>query len=585
MKILIFILSITMAVPSWASLTSGFGPTAETNPGHGLPSGQCSYDQTNVEPAEPASVLKIRAEIKAKKDELDKLTSDLEKKKRSCQSCDDLVFDALKNLEGKGEESIKVYRRYLEGSPYCGGSEMLTSFNASNVDIYNMWSSTNGWGRIEPPRIINRSLAGGGGGERCFKRSTGQVFDTVNGDELGAGPDAEDYEPCPDHIGAEDKGCKYAGEFNEIRAVVCTEHYISNVSDRKKCVECLRKHSSYGNSKLRRCFEKIAGLEHRKTILTDELLVLRDELEYEESEGSSVVASSSGNGKGRKIFNSIAPILIGGGLGYLVGKAFYNKQKKAVLADDEIRKQQGYPIAGGSSVDSTGAIALGAAVGYGAFGLAKESGAFGCSDDTAISGLGSMFGGLGGEGGLGSLLSGVLGNGQTGINGQIGVGGPNGHLQNGGWVMGQNGQWVQQGGNTGMMTAAQIQAQMAQGNQQLAVLQQRQAALSQYASIQGSLAAEAQNSAARRAAIIGGVDMSALHGQVYGQNQTSGVMMPGMSGVLQGGVNLSVNAGASIMPPVGSFQMSGAAQTGVGTNFNPNVQPSPMTSPSPLRSL
>ncbi len=596
MKILTFILSFTVAAPSWASL------------GSGLPDNFCAYNASSVRAYEPQSVIDARTRLEAAQNE----KKDLEKKlsKIDCDACAD-NFETVISIVANGQ--LKAYEDHMAGGNACvpvGGV-------ASNVTVYNYWAEINGWDQIEESGADkftpDRMIAGSNdGGSEVVGGAPAITPPTITPPPAGA----PEFSPtCP----------YYAGPNGSVKVDVC-ERAGANISrdDRRLCNRCLRKTSRYSSGRYAFCLRSESLIQDLEDKIADLEADLEDAIDEAADSGEEAVCADCMRDN-RNFLQKYGPSLLVGGLTLFAANSARRSERQSyeyyrdVIHPDNNAKGYPTPMMADRS-GATFATVLVAGVPT-VINTAMASGAFGCSGSSLFGG-GMVSGGQGAGaqvGGASGIFSGLFGGGNGGgAGGQwggTGMGGPwggNGGATTGsGYIIGPNGQpiygaggqWGNAADGGGGMSLAQLQAQAAQSQQAADAAAQRASALSSYVSNRSaweqSQQAIFQNTQAQLNAIgqaptmpqgMGGgggaYGQYGVNGQWGGGGNMSGVMNPNASifgnGRIQGGVFMNVNAGAGAYPPMmgaqAGYQYGGYQQGGAG--FNPNVAPPSVSSPS-----
>lgn len=540
------------------------GFSSEETPGTGAPSNQCAHDQSSVEPAEAASVKKIRDQITSARDAKKKLDDQL--RDLDCDECSEVVREALYIVD---RDNIDPYFSHLEGGNACFSQNLY-----SNVSKYNYWASINDWKLITNEELQNyspkRMVAGG------------------DSDEIGSGtPDVTpptDRPPIQDAPGP--VACPYARPDGAVDPSLCEDAFGTERSTKKtKCVSCLR-FSRRPPGRLSRCLTKLAKLEQQIAVLEDRIedleYDLEDEIDYIKENGDPDSRNGgSGSSLGSKLRSPLGAGILSAVVGYAGYRFMANREdkrvasdRKDVLATDEIRKAQGYPVHGGSSVQAanyTSSALLGIVGGLGTYDLAMSSGYFGCSNGPGI--LGSLAGSLGGggSGGMSSILASLGVGGSDSAGGGVITGAGNGNGN--GYTTDANGMITYTGGgNTGGPTAAELQAQ-SEYYAGLAASAQQQVARRQ------SIEAIYQNTNSQIQVVNETFPQNVGYGNtggafnVTGAGNGLGMFLPGGgNSTLTGGVQLNVNAGLGVG---GNSVFAPNQQMNNGNpQFNPNVPPS-----------
>ncbi|MGH1468126.1 MAG: hypothetical protein ACRBBP_04485 [Bdellovibrionales bacterium] len=568
MKILTFILSISMAVPSWASF------------GSGLPDNYCAYNASSARAYKPQSVIDAEANLKRAQDKKERLERKLERV--DCNECEDNFAFFVSAITG---ESLKDYTDHMAGGGRC--TPQLT-----NVAIYNYWADVNKWEKIdvEPRRITpGRMIAGGGSGRNVTPPVGPGTPPPTAGDELGGGnrppviqpPTGRPVVDAPDFVSS----CpRYAGPNGSVDVGLCEigqeQNYFTR-DERRLCRKCLRTSSSYPSGRYAFCLSSealIAELEDQIADLEDEL---EDAIDIAAENGEEAVCADCMTDN-RSGFNKYGPTALAGLATLAAGYFAYKQERNSyeyyrdVIHPDNNAKGYPTPMMADQSGNAFATVLVGGlpmvlntAVGTGAFGCSGSS-VFGSGMITSGNSAGTQ---VGGATGVSGILGGLLGGNGVGVNGQLTTG--VGATTNNGYVIGANGQPVYVGGNNGVMTTAEIEAQMAQSQQQLAAIQAQQAALSAQYTYANSYNALTQQYQAGVSA-LGPAPGVAGVGAVTSGGNMSGVLSPVGSSVLTGGVQIGAHLGmgTSVTPPMIN------AQGAMGTTFNPNVAPSPTTVPS-----
>lgn len=566
-----------MAVPSWASF------------GSGLPDNYCAYNASPARAYKPQSVIDAEARLKEVRDKKERLERKLERV--DCNECGDNFAFFISAIQG---ESLKDYTDHMAGGGRC--TPQLT-----NVAIYNYWANINNWEKIdvEPRRATpGRMIAGGDSARNVVTPvEDGPGTPPPTGGELGGNrppviqpPTGRPTAEAPDFVSS----CpRYAGPNGSVDVGLCEiaqnqthsngEPFFAR-DERRLCRKCLRTSSSYPSGRYAFCLSSealIAEFEDQIADLEDEL---EDAIDIAAENGEEAVCADCMTDN-RSVVNRYGPTALAGVATLAAGYFAYRQERKSyehyrdVIHPDNNAK--GYPTP--MMTDNSGRAfattliaglptVLNTAVGTGAFGCSGSS-VFGSGLVTSGNSAGTQ---VGGATGISGILGGLLGGSSAG--GQVTAGA--GATTNNGYVIGANGQpvYVGNNGNNGVMTTAQIEAQMAQSQQQLAAIQAQQAALSQQYAYANSYNALTQQYQAGISALGPAPGAVAGNGVVNTGGNMSGVLAPTGSSVLTGGVQIGAHLGmgGSVRPPVINGQ--GTVQT--GTPFNPNVTPSPTTVPS-----
>lgn len=599
-----------MAVPSWAQF------------GSGMPSDYCAYNASAQRVYKPQAVVDAERRLKEAKDELEALEKKLER--LNCDDCESVVERAIRLTD---PSNYDTYMAHLEGGSFCSTSPLVSS----NIEVYNYYARIAGWETIEPRSVdlsADRMIAGSDAAGEGYAPHEEPVRLPPRPDEveLGGGSPVGGDEPgsaVPDPVLPAPNLCpRYAGPNYSLRPQICEDARARGLSSNeyRDCRRCVNPTRSKPGGRYGECLRESVMIEEQIVALEDRVLDLEDELEdaKADSAGDPVVCADCMKDP-RSGWQRWGPMALMGGLtlagayfGYRQERKSYDHYRDVIHPDNNAK---GYPTA--PMLDRSGYRFASTLIG----GLPMvintglASGAFGCSGSSMFGsgmigagmGAGSQMGGLMGvptifngglQGNAGVSMGGGLYNGNAGPWGAYpGMGGGIGGGLNGGFG-GMNGGmgggvYGGMGGNGGMMSSAQINAQIAQLNAYQSQLAQRAAWTNSYEAITQNYQSQVQALGAYPA---GGSVFGAGGGMMGGG---AGVMAPNSGAVLSGGVNIGAHLGMgvggapgmpSVSPPmrpgatgIGTIPTGvptrGGAPAGMGTPFNPNVTPSPATQP------